>query len=104
MDFIRTKSQKYIQQITRFRDNTSTRNDSIRSEANKSTLSYQHGGAMSERLLNYPQPESKVKALREFLYSLDKSRTGFVTQANFSKVIRVFGHQMPSATVLSQHT
>lgn len=37
--------------------------------------------------------EQKIKAVQEFLQSLDKQRTGQVSVANFQKVMRVFGIQ-----------
>lgn len=37
--------------------------------------------------------EQKIKAVQEFLHSLDKQRTGQVSVANFQKVMRVFGIQ-----------
>jgi hypothetical protein len=48
--------------------------------------------------------EQKVKAMRDFLHSVDKTHTGQVPSANFFKVMRIFGIPAPSANMINSHT
>jgi Ca2+-binding EF-hand superfamily protein len=45
-----------------------------------------------------------VRAMRDFLHSVDKQHTGVIPSANFMKVMRVFGIPAPGNAVINSHT
>lgn len=86
MDYIKVKSKNYIEQITRFKDTASSRNDSksiMGGEMNKSAMTMINSGNSHVQLFNQPiaglkgsVDSAKVKAIKEFLYTFDKGRVG----------------------------
>ena len=42
--------------------------------------------------------------MRDFLHSMDKQHTGVVPNANFMKVMRVFGIPAPANALINSHT
>lgn len=89
LDYIRTKSQKFIDQMTRVKDLDT-----------KSTLTHRLNTIQAfdgGDLINTKTQASKIKALKDFLGNMDKNKTGQVPGSTFNKMTKIFGVNINSS-------
>ncbi len=95
LDFIKTKSKNYLDQMTRYKDSESRTSAMKSRERDSAKMPIQYAITARDAVGQLKSNSTlKVKSARDFLMNIDKLNTGMTPVQNFVKVARIFGLQI----------